>query len=682
MALSASVVAGCGDSGRDGEAATACRDMSCVEAVEGPSVAMDFSLRDGFYSAPFPSEARRTSSGAVDVSGFQNPYSSGTIDAVRDLIERDARGFGVSSGVFFSVEKELPEGGLQSYAQSVAPAATVFLVDVDETSPTYLERHPIDVEFRLDGGPFGSEHMLSLLPLQGRPLRENTLYAAVVERAVGELEGAALGVSANMAALAIGVQPPAMGSAAFEDHMLALDALEAADVARGDIAGLAVFRTGEPSKDLGVVLEDALSGPLPQPQQSWQRTDVFDDFCVYQSVVSFPVYQAGEPPFEEEGGAWLFDENRQPLKQGSEDARIVVSVPRRPAPDAGFPVMVFSRTGGGGDRPLVDRGVRDETGQPVEAGSGPARELAQLGIAGVSVDGPHGGIRNVTGGDEQFLMFNVGNIGALRDNVRQSALELVLAGRMLETLTVDASDCDGVGEVVSFDPAERMLMGHSMGATITPLTLAAEPSFKALVLSGAGGSWIENVMFKESPIRVLPFAEILLGIAGFWPLHRHDPALSMFQWAAEAADPPIYGSRVLTEPPAGATPRHILMLQGIVDTYILPPIANATSLSFGLDLAGPPLDAEHPELAQFGSVEPLLEFSGRKQVQLPVSGNFEAADGSAYTAVVVQHPEGPIEDGHEVVFQTQAPKNQYRCFLQSLVSEGVPTVPTGDTTCP
>ncbi len=52
--------------------------------------------------------------------------------------------------------------------------------------------------------------------------------------------------------------------------------------------------------------------------------------------------------------------------------------------------------------------------------------------------------------------------------------------------------------------------------------------------------------------------------------------------------------------------------------------------------------------------------------------------------MVVQHPGDAIEDGHEVVFQTEPPKHQYRCFLLSF-AKGLPKVPpddTADAPCP
>jgi hypothetical protein len=217
-------------------------------------------------------------------------------------------------------------------------------------------------------------------------------------------------------------------------------------------------------------------------------------------------------------------------------------------------------------------------------------------------------------------------------------------------------------------------MGHSMGATIAPLSLAVEPLFKAGLLSGAGGSWIENVIYKEHPLVVKGIAEVLLGLKGSgYSLIEHDPLLSLYQWVGEEADPPVYGRRIVAEPTAGA-PRHVLMMQGIVDSYILPPIANATSLSFGLDLAGDELDAKNPALKDLPPLGPLLDLTGRKSIALPAAGNVTTAKGTM-TAVVTQHPEDGIENGHEVVFQTEAPKHEYRCFLLGL-AKGAPRVPS------
>ena len=99
--------------------------------------------------------------------------------------------------------------------------------------------------------------------------------------------------------------------------------------------------------------------------------------------------------------------------------------------------------------------------------------------------------RDYHAGDEQFLVFNFGNPAALRDNVRQSAAELALLAHIVEFVSIDVGDCPGAvapENKAHFDVTKLALMGHSMGAAIAPLTLAAEPRYRAVLMSGAGSS--------------------------------------------------------------------------------------------------------------------------------------------------------------------------------------------------
>jgi hypothetical protein len=395
-----------------------------------------------------------------------------------------------------------------------------------------------------------------------------------------------------------------------------------------------------------------------------------------------PDYQAGTPPFTMTGGDWQFDSTGAPILQRMETAGFIVTIPRQTMPAAGFPIVLFERAGGGGDRPLVDRGV--STGSTftgaVVPGSGPAQELAKVGFAGATIDGPLEGLRNTTGGNEDFLIFNVLNPTAMRDNVRQSSLELIVRAHILGAIQVPAADCPGVvtpnGAPAKFDTGNLVLMGHSMGATITPPAIALEPLFRALIMSGSGGSWIENIVYKKKPLDVKPLAEAIIGLMGDYQLTEYDPMLALLQWAGEPADPPVYSRLITSE---GKPPRHVLMFQGIVDHYIMPPIANAESLSLGLDMAGPELDMNVPELAQLPPLGPLLPLVGRSAIALPAANNLSAG-GVKTTAVVTQHPGDGIEDGHEIMFQTEEPKHEYRCFLQGLLS-GMPRVPAPGPDC-
>jgi hypothetical protein len=469
-----------------------------------------------------------------------------------------------------------------------------------------------------------------------------------------------------MAQLAAGEAPAGLGGAALDHYRRAVRALQAAGVRPGDVAGLAAFTTGDPAAELLEFRTDALARPAPALIRPFMAGEVFPDFCVYAATLGMPQYQAGTPPYASSGGGWTRDPQGRPQLQRTEEANLVVTVPRAPMPAAGFPVAVFIRTGGGGDRPLVDRGPRATAGGPATApGTGPARQFARAGFAGVSVDGPLGGRRNPNNGDEQFLIFNILNPVALRDNVRQSALELSLLPRLLDSLSLDAGACGA--PAARFDTSRLALMGHSMGGTIAPLVLRAEPRYRAAILSGAGGSWIENVMWKKRPLEVRPLAEMILGYAP-GALQADDPVLTLVQWAAEPADPQVYARNLVREG------RHVLMVQGIVDHYILPRIANGISLALGLDLGGDELDQEIPGQTPLGQV---LPFAGGRALRLPAGGNV-----SGMTAIVVQQREDGIEDGHEVIFQTAAPQEQYRCFLKDFAgSDAAPKVRAPGAAC-
>src|SRR5207237_1142064 len=161
---------------------------------------------------------------------------------------------------------------------------------------------------------------------------------------------------------------------------------------------------------------------------------------------------------------------------------------------------------------------------------------------------------------------------------------------------------------------------------------------RGVILSGAGASYIENIVYKEKPIATKGLAELLLGYAGKRELTEFDPVMNILQWAAEPADTQVYARSILREPAAGVD-HHVMMVEGVVDHYIMPPIANTTALSMGLDLAGPELTNDAPELKPFDPLSKVLDLGGRNAIDFPVTGNVKYNDGIPETAVVVQHPQ-------------------------------------------
>lgn len=636
-------------------------------SVLGASVQMNFGGE--FFDAPFPSEHLRGDGDGegARLTGFPNDQSSPYLSNMLRMAEaRD--GFGTASGVFFTATAELDPASLPSLEGSVREDASVFITPL-EGDDAGRARVPVNVTFHVEAPPGGAPRMLTVLPVAGISLDPARTYAAVVTRRVRTAAGAPLAMDRTWRGIVDGVRPAALSAHDFAAYRDAAAVLGRAGVSPTTVSGIAVFRTGDARREFARAVE-VVRGRTTLTPSGFTRAEVFPDFCVYAGEVMVPVFQRGTAPYTSQG-EWAFEADGGLALQGMERSRVVLTIPRRAMPAGGYPVTVFIRTGAGGDRPLVDRGVRGANGMPLEAGTGLGRDFAREGVAGISWDGPHGGPRNVSRGDEQFLVYNFGNLRAMRDNVRQSALETVLLADAVERVQVDLRDCEGAtapNNTGRFDAGRVALFGHSMGAAIAPLAVAQQPRFTAVMLSGAGGSWIGNVMFKERPLPVRAAAEMLLRFpAG--TLRVDNPALAILEWAMEAADVAPYGRYV-----SRSAPRNILMMQGIVDHYIPPPVAQATSLSFGLDLAGPARDAS---LTQFASLASLLPLNGRAQVDGSISNN-----RGGVTMVVRQYLGDDVEDGHEAVFQTDPPRRDLACFLRSWL-RGAASVPAdGAGSCP
>ncbi len=639
---------------------------SCTEP--GPAPSMRFDDLSSPFAAPFPSEHLRRADGTLDLSALPEGGRVAIVDQIHSALA-SAEGFGTTSAIHLSFEAPLDPATLPSGIVS-ADDALVQLVALDDAHRG--ERAPVRVFFAEDGGPFGDDNVLTVLPVQGIPLHAQTLYALVVRRGLRTVDGVAFDRASAMDALARGSAPAGLSGAALASYDSAYDALAQVGIDPESVLAMTVFRTQDPTGGMRRAVETTtesitLTAPLAAEES-------FDDYCVFHTTVHVPVFQDGEPPYNTEGGAWVWGPDGRLVLAHEEDANLWVTLPRRPMPADGFPLTVLVRTGAGGDRPLVDRGPRAEAhGPSIAPGMGPARDFARVGWAGMQVDGPHGGLRNITMSDEQFLVFNIQNPTALRDNLRQSALELVLLARALGELRIDASSCEGLAEPEArFDVAHVALMGHSMGASIAPLAAAFEPTYRGLILSGAGASWLENILHKESPLATRPIAESLLGYSRIRrTLDESDPVLNLLQWAGEEADAAVYAPLLLRDAPAGQA-RHVLMFQGIVDTYIPPQVANALTLALGIDLAGQALDREDPALSGIESVLDVLPLRGRADLAYPVFENLAVGD-TRVTGAVAQHPSDGIEDGHEAMWQTEPPRAQFRCFLHTML-DGTPTL--------
>jgi hypothetical protein len=270
----------------------ACSSQSTAHSAAALSthvVNMSFE-RTSFYDAPFPSDDLVKSDGTIDISGFPNPNGNSLVIMLEQLAAQ-AHGFAEEGAVYFTLSDTKMSGAVPDLAASVTPASSVFLMNVQPGSPDYLKRIPVTVRFDADGGPFGAPNLLSLVPLQGTPMRPKTTYAAFVTTALGFDPGA------EMTAIAQGNRPSALPQKAYGEYQSALMALSQAGVDAAQVAGLAVFTTDDPTAQLKVVLDDAVANHVPKPDTAFKRTDLFPTYCVYTATIPMPDYQSGSSPF-------------------------------------------------------------------------------------------------------------------------------------------------------------------------------------------------------------------------------------------------------------------------------------------------------------------------------------------------------------------------------------------------
>src|SRR6185369_12189557 len=116
--------------------------------------------------------------------------------------------------------------------------------------------------------------------------------------------------------------------------------------------------------------------------------------------------------------------------------------------------------------------------------------------------------------------------------------------------------------------------------------------FKRGVLSGAGGSWIYNLVLKQTP-NSAELARALLGYVDGDTVDIFDPVMTLAATLWEPIEPMSH---------AGGWSGSVLLFEGVLDTFYLPRMVNALAMAGRFDAAEPATLDENlgPDLAQVG----------------------------------------------------------------------------------
>jgi hypothetical protein len=616
-----------------------------------------------FWRLPLPSDLRREADGTFDVDKWPGAVNSTLVMWLQEADVRLTEGWGVGGGVLTTFTggidpTSLPEDG----APTLAPEASVYLLDIDPSSPTYGERLPLRLRFTADPIGLSEPNTLSALPYFGFVRRVNTAYALVVTDAVRDDAGDPIGRSE---AFHLAFEGDPAADAATVEHLAPLRAaLVDLGLDADAVAGAAVFTTGSPPDALRAITDWAETQPTPPLAEPWTVAEDYESYQVLTARFTVPVVQNGERPYTDIGeGLIQWGDDGTPQIQSTQDVRLALTIPKVPMPAEGFPLTMYLHGSGGEYYEAIDRGPRDEKipnpPQP-PAGTGPSEWLARRGVATVALDFPLHGDRNDPPDITGLKLYNIfGNVGATIDNFNVSAMELTLLSRLMLETSVDeslAATLDAGGAVdgqIRFDPARLTAMGHSMGSTLGIRWAAVDPRLQGAVWSGSGGTLTEIALHAVEPLDLKPVVAGMLGIA-VDDFDDSNPLLTVLQHTWDFADPTSVAAHLTQDPFPGREAKQTMMTAGFLDGYFYPTAQAAIAVGLGVSIVGE-------------SVEPIvpaaLELAGHPPVAAPLTADAGPINGMIHAAA-------PNTLGHYIVFNQDAPRYQYTCFLASVGTPG------------
>jgi len=270
-----------------------------------------------------------------------------------------------------------------------------------------------------------------------------------------------------------------------------------------------------------------------------------------------------------------------------------------------------------------------------------------------------------------IVAYNFLNPQAMRDTFFQMVTERILFRKLINRIEIDPSLCPGLGTdaPIRFRTDKQVVFGQSLGAMTAVAQAANDPlGYNGLGGTGAGSFGLGLVMHL-STIGEKPLGNILEPLFFFTgendivedPFH---PVYALSDLALGQANIAIQASRWIRAEDPGIPAPHTLIVEGFFDDWVTVEMQHPLLRALGVDLAGPELDvAEEDRLLTW------LEFSGKTQLDYPVSGNL-----SGRTAAVVRYPEDGILSGHHVFFQYEAPKRQLSKFLGDINNGLTPVI--------
>ena len=587
--------------------------------------------------------------------------NTGSIEDALDLMD----GFGTTTATYFFLSGPLDPASLPA-SPVLAPSLAdgVFCADAATATPVPVAIKP-NVDTRIP-------NVLAVLPLPGKPLAPKTRYTCVVRRSVTG-GGQPVEPSADWLSVRDGTSANADADAICDPVVTTLGAH---GVPASDIAGMTVFTTQSTTADLLAIQASVLPG-LPVPTADFtsqpglvfkgpvRMTDLFGASpppqvaTVATGFYGSPRFQTHDPngdgpfsdlpippsfatcapsgPCETNDERFTRDGSGTPVVIDTPQIPFSVVIPSGTPPAAGWPVVI-QQHGLGGQRDLVVVfGQLDAAKGFASIGIDAAQHGYRYWNCGPGAACPqdaHNGFGGTASPDgfaddpnTGFLSVNLGffqafhNFLGVRDNFRQTYVDLLSLVRLLHTHTIDTA-LD-----TALDDTNIFYMGHSLGGLMGSGFVPIEPDLKAALLNATGGG-LTSQLFLNSSIGAGAMGQVE-GILGLDPANVFDQFSLSANFTQAIIDPGdgLNSAGLLLSPATGA-PRNVIQVEDFGDQVVPNPSNEALAVAAGLPIFDPFVRNLH----QNAFVLPIANYT------TPGTLHANAASGAATAALLQNGP--------------------------------------------
>jgi len=584
---------------------------------------------DGFFDTPWPHDIRRLANGNPDFATFPNSNHV-MIDRFTTTLEENVSGYSAMPVNYVLLDPAPDDLVVPTPRETLESSSPVQLLELGDGCGA---RIPMRIGYTSDGDLYRPKGLLSTTPVVGFPLSPNTTYALLVTRELGQDEGLGLGPDAEMVALIERTHDDAELGAMYEPLW---QCLSDEQIAAGSLAAASVFTTGDPVAEVRTIV-DTVSDPnqtLGPQVTDWAEREIGDDRndVSYTGWYQTPIYQAGEPPYESEGG-FVIDGSGLPVVQRWESVPFIITWPAEG--EGPFPVLIW--IDGTGAR--LTGHVRDDTTQAA----------LEAGFAVAAFSPQFHGPRAVPDSDPVLHSFNYLNPESGRTVFRQQAVDTSYFVRVLQEAVGDLPN------LPKLDTDHLVYGGHSQGGLVGALVAALEEDIDAFFLNGTGSYVSETVLERKDPFDIEQMVIDLLAVEG--ELDVMHPVIAVIQMGSDTVDSYNYAGywRGWDGHESGS---HVFMSNGQNDHTT--PSALIDHLTVAADLA--------PISPAGWDVDP-YDLWWRSEEATPIQGNRVALDGSALTSASYLNS----ETGHFTVQRDDQALEFAVSFWVSALT-GVPTI--------